>query len=71
MALNADILSTILTFLGIKNLHVHFDSNHERIDATFDQHGQHHERKITFTEMEQLFANDKGPTSPANGGGGS
>lgn len=76
MALNTDILSTILQFLGVRNLHVHFDANNERIDATFEQHGQHHERKITFQEIEQLFSNRdstnaKGPTSSANGGGDS
>lgn len=76
MALNANILSTIVTFLGIRNLHIHFDANNERIDASYEQYGQHHERKITFREIEELFSDrdsmrPAGPGSAANSGGGS
>lgn len=61
MQLNSDILTTILTFLGIQNLHIHFDSTNERIDAAYDQHGQPHEKKITFKEIEAMFS-DKDST---------
>jgi len=71
VALNSNILSTFLFSLGIRNLHVHFDSTNKRIDAAYEQYGQHHERKITFQEIEQLFygsdsTHEAGPTSPAN-----
>ena len=56
MRFNPDILTTTLNLLGIQNLHVHFDSTNERIDAAYDQKGQHHEKKITFKEIEAMFS---------------
>lgn len=76
MTLNHNTLSTILVFLGIRNLHIHFDSSNERIDAAYEQNGQHIERKITFKEIETAFsssgsANVEGPArderDPAGG----
>lgn len=56
MALDTNILRTILMYLGIKDLVIKFNPANSCIVVDYDHYNVHCTKNLTFQEIEQLFS---------------